>query len=638
MLIGEQVGKYEILRELGEGGSGKIYLAQHQLLGSKVAIKFLLPEFAKNKDSLLRFIHEAKATVSLTHPGIVRVLDFDKHNSGGAYIVMEYLEGETLAARLKKQFALSIADLSTLGKQIANALFAVHQKGIVHRDLKPDNIFITSDPDVFGGERAKLLDFGIAKTEKELGSLSLHTAPSMVIGTPHYMSPEQCRGTRDLDHRSDVYSLGCLLFEALCGEPPFDGNFAEVLGKHQFVPPPSPKELQPHTPPALESLLLRCLAKSPADRPQSMLEIHKILHMVGVAMAMRVKSKGATPEEPPRFQQLFMLKHAEGLTDARFSPNGNLIITASHDKTAKLWAMRGGDAHDGELLLSLEGHEAKVTTAAISPNNQRILTVSEDKTAKLWEVSSGKLLLTFSGHTREIPRAEFSPDGRSLITASWDKTAKLWDTHSGELLLSLEGHQGVVRDARFSPDGTKLLTASWDQTAKLWDAKTGEVLLSLEGHHGVIWGAYFSPDGTKVVTASGDETAQLWDITNGTALFSLDGHTDEVIAARFSAKGTMMITVSEDRTAKLWGVQTGQLIASLEGHTDSVEDACFSPDERFVITASRDHSARVWNVRTGRHIFTLEGHNNWVVSAKYHPSGNKIITASRDRTARVWSV
>ena len=633
-MIGEQVGKYEILQELGAGGSGKIYQAQHQLLGSKVAIKFLLPEFAKNKESLLRFIHEAKATVSLSHPGIVRVLDFDKHPSGGAYIIMEYLEGETLAARLKKQFTLSIADLSTLGKQIANALFAVHQKNIIHRDLKPDNIFITSDPDVFGGERAKLLDFGIAKTDNELGSVALHTAPSMVIGTPHYMSPEQCRGTRDLDHRSDVYSLGCLLYEALCGEPPFDGNFAEVLGKHQFVPPPSPKELQPNTPPALESLLLRCLAKSPAERPQSMLEIHKILHMVGVALAMRAKSKGATAEDPPRFQQLFMLKqHTEDLTDARFSPNGNLIITASNDKTAKLW-----DAQDGKLVASLEGHEAKVTTAAISPDNQTILTVSEDTTAKLWEVSSGKLLFTFSGHSREIPRAEFSPDGRTIITASWDKTAKLWDAKTGEVILSLEGHQGVVRDARFSPDGTKLLTASWDQTAKLWDAKTGEVLLSLEGHHGVIWGAYFSPDGTKVVTASGDETAQLWDINNGTALFSLDGHDDEVIAARFSAKGSLMITVSEDRTAKIWDVQTGQLVASLEGHTDSVEDARFSPDERRVITASRDHSVRVWNVRNGRHVFTLDGHNNWVVSAKYHPSGAKIITASRDRTARIWSV
>jgi serine/threonine protein kinase len=629
-LLGERVGKYEILQELGEGGSGKIYLAQHQHLNFLVAIKFLLPEFAKNKESLLRFLQEAKTTASMSHPGVVRVLDFDTHPSGGAYIVMEFLAGETLTARLRRLFALSLAEISTFGKQLANTLFAVHQKNIVHRDLKPDNIFITADPDVFSGERVKLLDFGIAKAEQELGAVPVRTSPSMLIGTPHYMSPEQCRGDRDLDHRSDVYSLGCLLYEALCGEPPFDGNFAEVLGKHQFVPPPSPKELNPNTPPVLDTLLQRCLAKSPGDRPQSMQEIHKTLHMMGVALSMKAKS--GTPE-PPRFQQIFSLKHTEEVTDARFSGDGSQIITASADTTAKLW-----DTADGKPLITFVGHAAKVNSAMLCPSQKRALTTSEDKTARLWDSSSGELVRIIVGHEREISCAQFSPDGKTFATASWDKTAKLWDSETGELLRSFDGHQGVVRDVRFSPDGTKLITASWDQTAKLWDAANGEALLSLEGHQGVIWGAYFSPDGTQVATASGDETAQLWDINNGTALHSLRGHGDEVVVVRFSPRGSMLVTVSDDLTAKVWSTQTGQLLHTLAGHEDAIEEAQFSPDERRLITISRDHTVRIWSCREGRLLFTLEGHNHWVVSAKFNPSGSRLLTASRDRTARLWAL
>jgi serine/threonine-protein kinase len=268
--VGSRVGGYTVLHLLGQGGMGQVYLAQHHRIARRAAIKVLLPELSANESVVERFFTEARATSLIRHPGIVEVLDCDVRE-GQAYIVMEHLEGESVADYLERTGGLGGDNAFALGVtgQVALAVGAAHAAGIVHRDLKPDNVFLSiSNTD--GRIVPKVLDFGIAKLA-ERGSAT-HTRTGAVLGTPAYMSPEQCRGgSKVVDGRSDVYSLGCILYEMLCGEPPFvrDG-MGDLIVAHVSEAPQPPRARVPGLPPVLDQLVMQMLAKAPGDRPQTM--------------------------------------------------------------------------------------------------------------------------------------------------------------------------------------------------------------------------------------------------------------------------------------------------------------------------------------------------------------------------------
>ncbi|HEX3476385.1 MAG TPA: protein kinase [Kofleriaceae bacterium] len=265
MVEGTQVGAYRVLQQIGEGGMGSVWLAEHIALGRRAALKVLHPEFSNRPDIVARFFNEARAATSIADPGIVQIFDFGQHADGSAYIVMELLDGEPLDRRLRRAGALSLADGLRLMRQVASTLGAAHARGIVHRDLKPENIFVIRDPEVPGGERAKVLDFGIAKLTSDQGGVKTQT--SAMMGTPTFMSPEQCRGAGHVDPRSDVYALGCVLFTLVVGRPPFQAEgVGEIIAMHLREPAPAPSQLRPGIPPEIDQLVLRCLAKDPAQR------------------------------------------------------------------------------------------------------------------------------------------------------------------------------------------------------------------------------------------------------------------------------------------------------------------------------------------------------------------------------------
>ena len=268
-MIGETIGSYTVLSEIGRGGMGVVFLAQHKHLGRKAAIKLLLGEYNEHPQILARFFDEARATSAIDHPGIVQIHDCDVHSNGRAYIVMEFLEGETLHQRLTRVGPFAISDMAAFAIQIADALGAAHEKGIVHRDLKPDNIFIANRP----VDHVKILDFGIAKLLAGKTELT-RTSTGTLMGTPLYMSPEQCRGSGRIDHRSDLYSLGCVIFQMLTGRPPFnhDGH-GELIVAHVMQPPPLLSDVLANPPGELSLLLARLLAKEPAERPAHMHEV-----------------------------------------------------------------------------------------------------------------------------------------------------------------------------------------------------------------------------------------------------------------------------------------------------------------------------------------------------------------------------
>jgi tRNA A-37 threonylcarbamoyl transferase component Bud32 len=272
-MLGAVIGGHRLVAQLGEGGMGAVYLAEHLLLGRRAAVKVLLPALSARPEIVQRFFNEARAVTAIADPGIVQVFDFGYHTDGSAFLVMELLEGEPLDARLRRNGRLLAVDALRIGRQLASSLAAAHARGIVHRDLKPENVFLVGDAEVAGGERVKILDFGIAKLSEE-APRGQRTMAGVLMGTPAYMSPEQCRGAVELDHRSDIYALGCVLFHLVVGRPPFiaDG-VGDIIASHLRTPAIAPSLFVGGVMPEVDAIVLRCLAKAPAERFASMADL-----------------------------------------------------------------------------------------------------------------------------------------------------------------------------------------------------------------------------------------------------------------------------------------------------------------------------------------------------------------------------
>ena len=280
-LIGQTVGKYRITRLLGVGGMGAVFEGSHESINQRVAIKVLHTKLTSDPEAVKRFMTEAKTTSLVHHVGLVRVYDFGQLDNGAAYMMMEYLEGESLRARLARVQKLEVAEALRITRQIAAALAAAHDKGVVHRDLKPENVLMVPDPETPSGERAKVLDFGIAKVLEPDGEV-MKTTTGAILGTPTYMSPEQCRGVGNVTEKADVYSLGAMLYQMISGRPPFVGQGAGDLIAMHIVETPQPlRELMPNVSPDVETLVHQMLIKKPDERP-SMRQVLQSLEQLGL--------------------------------------------------------------------------------------------------------------------------------------------------------------------------------------------------------------------------------------------------------------------------------------------------------------------------------------------------------------------
>ena len=293
-MIGRVLGRYRLVRELGAGGMGTVYEAVHTELNRRVAVKVLHTQDSASPEKLARFFNEAKTASLIEHRNVVSVFEFDRTPEGAAYIIMEYLAGDSLRLRLQKQPSQVQQKALLYSRQMAAALAATHRKQVIHRDLKPDNIMLVDDAEAPEGERVKILDFGIAKlansdTER---ATSVKTRTGQLLGTPTYMSPEQCRGTEVLDDKVDVYAMGVLLYEMLCGHPPFQSQgLGDLMAMHLYADPVPLKSLEPELNDALASLVASMLAKQPAQRP-SMEQVAQTLTGINHA---GIKPRASTP-------------------------------------------------------------------------------------------------------------------------------------------------------------------------------------------------------------------------------------------------------------------------------------------------------------------------------------------------------
>lgn len=377
MKVGDLVGSYRVTRRLGEGGMGVVFEAVHEVIGRHAAIKVLKPEWAQNAEVGTRFLNEARAVNLIKHPSIVDIYEFGKTAEGAAFMVMEFLEGQTLASRLAERSTsapIPIPNVVRTGKQLAAALAIAHRHGVIHRDLKPDNIFIVPDSEVPGGERAKILDFGLAKLAPaaDLGPARVRTRSDVGMGTPDYMAPEQCFNANQVDGRADVYSLGCVLFELLIGRLPFMGEAQEVMRQRIIKEAPNVAELAPEASPALAAIIQKMLIRDRAERPL-MDEVLKVFEDLSARIDPLALSD-SHPIRTPRLRRWPVLAAgaAAGLIGlAAVKQWSRLKLPQRPGETAASAPARGSDSGPTTAGLSLGGPVTRLSV--LVPAAARVL-------------------------------------------------------------------------------------------------------------------------------------------------------------------------------------------------------------------------------------------------------------------------
>ena len=531
------LGKYEILEELGRGGFGIVYKAKDTVLNRLVAIKVLHPNLVNDPTFLVRFKQEAQIAAQLDHPNLVPVYDFGQED-GRYYIAMGYMPGGSLKELLKGEGAFSQDRALDVFNKISAGLQYAHEQGIIHRDLKPGNILF----DNLGQPRVS--DLGFAKVVSSSASASMSTSGGL-IGTPAYMAPEIWRN-KPASPQTDIYSLGCILYEMLTGKVLFEGDSpAEVMTRHVVDGP----EYAPELSQGMRKVLNKALKREPEERYpdakdfladfKAMLRAEEIEPITPDPKTEPKVEKPSgpvflktTPETEPVIQE--QIEPPFPTNDEPSEPGSNAINASNADQVEQLMRIGKGTIQqvayspDGSQIavassigiylynsrtLEEEAHHADdvyIQSIAWSPDGKRLASGSYDDIIILWDADSGESLQTLKGHTNYVFSVAWSPDGKRLASGSYDKAIILWDADNGERLQTLEGHSTGVASIAWSPDGKRLMSGSYDNTIILWDADSGERLQILEGHSTGVASIAWSPDGSMIVTGSYDGTIRLW--------------------------------------------------------------------------------------------------------------------------------
>ncbi len=684
---GAAVGPYKLLEPLGEGGFGVVYLAeQARPVRRKVALKVLKPGM-DTRQVVARFEQEQQALALMDHPHIAKVLDGGETASGRPYFVMELVKGARITD-FCDQGRLGVRERLGLFVSVCQAVQHAHQKGIIHRDLKPSNVLVTPHDDT---PVAKVIDFGVAKAlGQELTDKTLFTGFAQMLGTPLYMSPEQAgMSGLDVDTRSDVYSLGVLLYELLTGTTPFArerlrgadyDEIRRIIGEEE---PPRPstrmstlgpaartvsanRRSEPHKLSALfrgelDGVVLKALEKDRDRRYES-------------ASAFAADVQRYLAEEPVlacppsaayRFRK-FARRHKTALVTASAVALITLLTVAglatstvviAQEKEAAANALQGEVRAKQELQGALARERQDVyfqrigraerEWAANNLNRAEQLLAECPADLRGWEwhylrrlrLGNRSLLRNASAQC-----AALSPDGDRLALGSMAGVVKLWDLKNGKEVHSFRAHEGQILALAFSPTGQALASASLDKTVKVWETETWKERLVFRGHREGVVTIAFSPDGGRLASAGFDKVLKYWDANTGREVLSLSGHSDTVSHLALSPDGRRAASASLDGTVKVWSLSTGREALTFTGHGQMVLDVAFSPDGRHIASAggniwkSDDGAVKLWDATTGKELLTLRGHVGEVSCVAFGRGGTRLVSGGGDQTLRLWDV
>ncbi len=715
----DRIGPYRLLQVLGRGGQGIVYRAEDTRLERTVALKVLsLPVASVSQGRRNRFRREAEILSRLDHPGVCTVLDADLEGDS-PYIAMRFVDGETLASALGRardaevdealepitpgtdastsasrllapRRALELAETLAFFERCARALHAAHEAGVVHRDVKPGNIMVTKEG------LPVILDFGLARGEFE--DSAVLTRADEVFGTPAYLSPEQARSGRDVDRRTDVFSLGVVLRECLTLQRPTSGDSTgssphatgtnpvpSLRRTHPALPEDLPVVLETATerdvdrryPTALEfaeelrrvreyepiharpaGFLLRMqrwTQRNPAIATAVIGSIVALSSALGVTLVLL----GRVNEEKARKETALHLYEGGWYRD-----QGSSLVAYSPPR-ALHYAIEAAEREPGlasnRVLLSaldatylrqvLIGHTATVSQVDVDRTSSLLVSASTDGSARVWELGTGRETKQVTPGAGVLWAARFTPDGSRFAIGGNAGFCRLYSTAAGDdRTLDLGGHSADVHWIDFSPDGGRLVTAARDRTARVFDTHSGQTLAVLSGHEGNISEARFLNGGQLVATRSGeplaggtavesDFTARIFDAVSGAELSILRGHTAAIVALAISPDSRQILTTSEDRTARLWRVDPSEReprpVFVFEA-PGKFHDAAFSPDGHR-LALCWDAGAKVVDTSSGATLYALPDHEHRAINRiAFSPDGELLATVAYDDAVRVF--
>ncbi len=692
---GQRIGPYKLLQAIGEGGMGIVFMAEQEVpVRRKVALKIIKPGM-DSRQVIARFEAERQALAMMEHQNIARVLDAGTTATGRPYFVMELVHGVPLTQFCDDNH-LTPRERLELFVPVCRAIQHAHQKGIIHRDVKPSNILVTLYDDK---PVPKVIDFGVAKAiEQRLTEHTLFTQFGGMVGTFEYMSPEQAEmNAFGVDTRSDIYSLGVLLYELLTGTTPLERARLKSAAFHELVrlikeeeaPRPSvrlsssdhlPKiaaarKTEPERLPRLvrgelDWIVMKCLEKDRTRRYESASSLARdVEHYLAdepveacpPSASYRLRKAARKYRTPLQVVSVFLLLLVAGAIASTWQA----IRATLAERKAETRKREADDAREQaekgrDELASLNqdlrrtNYVAQMGLAQQAWREAQMDQVREHLKAaepqrpgdpdlsgfewyylrRLCDASTR----TLRGHSGMVTCVAYSPDGRRVVSAGMvDATFKVWDVGSSQLIRSQSGESDSVICAAYSPDGRRIATGGGnDNCVRVWDAASGALFLTLRGHTAVVPSVAFSPDGGRLASASSDETIKLWDAETGREVRTLRGHSKGINRLAFSPDGQRLASASHDGTIKLWGAASGTLDRTLSAHRNGAWGVAYSPDGRRVASCGSDAAVRLWDAASGQELLTLSGHRAAVHTVAYSPDGRRLASSSVDGTARLW--